>query len=51
MMDADGEYGKGQTAGGKRNDDVELLSKDQELVFKKDDKEAPKETTDGVAND
>lgn len=38
MMDADNAYEKGQPAG--KRDDVELLSKDQELVFRKDDNKA-----------
>jgi serine/threonine-protein kinase ULK4 len=31
MMDADSDYQKGKQAG--KKDDVELLSKDQELIF------------------
>lgn len=40
MMETDGEYQKGGQPS-KKKDDIELLSKDQELVFHKDD---PKQT-------
>ena len=44
-MDADGEYQKGGL-GIIKKDDVELLSRDQELVFGRDDSKTPQLKTE-----